>query len=123
MSQKSITRIFQVYRKDLGELDLQVKVILFLQPDQRKKNPYDPVAYPSLFFRRIGEVDNRTNLEDYAKKLNDKYRVNKAIHDFNKAIIENDYFSNVRHIVKGGEFNPNSSNVRSRKTLSNYKSY
>jgi hypothetical protein len=68
-------------------------------------------------------VDNRTNLEDYAKKINDKYRVNKAIHEFNKAIIENDYFSNIRHIVKGGEYNPSSSQMRSRKTLSNLHAY
>ena len=55
----------------------------------------------------------------YAKKLSEKYKVNKAVHEFNKAIIENDYFSNIRHIVKGGEYYPGSAHTRSRKNLSN----
>jgi len=62
-------------------------------------------------------MDKHTNLENFAKKVNDKYRVNRAIHEFNKAIIENDYYTNVRHIIGGGMYT-NSAISRSRKDLS-----
>jgi len=36
--------------------------------NERKKNPYDPLSHPSLFFRRAGENDKTTSLQGYAKK-------------------------------------------------------
>ena len=81
------------------------------------KNPYDPIAYPSLFFRRVGEVDRNTNLEGFAKKVNEKYRINKAVHEFNKAVIENDYYLHIGHIMNGGSY-PYTRESRSRKNLS-----
>jgi hypothetical protein len=29
---------------------------------ERKKNLYDPIAYPSLFFRRQGQKDKKTSI-------------------------------------------------------------
>jgi hypothetical protein len=49
--------------------------------------------------------------------VNDKFQVNKAIHDFNKALIENDYFMNVRNVVYGGSMGQRSSANRSSKLL------
>jgi hypothetical protein len=57
-------------------------------------------------------------LEGFAKKVSEKYRINKAIHEFNKALIENDYLTNVRNIIYGGRYK--SSVAKSGKNLSNF---
>ena len=48
----------------------------------RKGNPESPAAFPSLFFRRVGEFNDRTNLGVCAKKNSEKYRVNESVHRF-----------------------------------------
>ena len=36
---------------------------------ERKKNPYDPIANPALFFRKAGDSDKSTSLISYAKRI------------------------------------------------------
>lgn len=57
-------------------------------------------------------------MERFARKVSEKYRINKAIHEFNKALIENDYLTNVRNIIYGGHYK--SSMTKSGKNLSNF---
>ena len=36
---------------------------------ERQKNPFDPIAYPSLFFRRQGQKDKKTSIIGFQKRI------------------------------------------------------
>ena len=48
---------------------LQRRLLRIGSMTERKKNPYDPIANPALFFRKPGEADRATSLLSYAKRI------------------------------------------------------
>jgi len=59
------------------------------QGDERAKNPTDPVAHPSLFFRRSGQSTKNTSIVAYQKKVMRRHDKEKAYQmDLERKIVE-----------------------------------
>ncbi len=48
---------------------LQRRLLRIGSMTERKKNPYDPIANPALFFRKAGDSDKTTSLVDFARRV------------------------------------------------------
>lgn len=58
---------FEEHIKNLASLQKRISDIGCL--NDRKKNPSDPIAHPSLFFRKVGEFDESTSLGNFVVKV------------------------------------------------------
>lgn len=58
---------FEEHIKNLASLQRRINSIGSIQ--DRKKNPTDPLAYPSMFFRKPDEFDKSTSLGGFAFKV------------------------------------------------------
>lgn len=58
---------FEEHIKNLASLQRRINSIGSVQ--DRKKNPCDPLIYPSMFFRKPDDFDKSTSLGLYAAKV------------------------------------------------------